>query len=370
MPDVDFHVFFQSDFSTAPHIDPGFGRTVAWDVPLTDGYPFTVLPPLREAERPGGKVHYNSGLFNQLKKHRADVLWVHGYAHPYYIWVIERALGAGLKVIVRDDGHARANRRQGWREALKRHLITSWSKRGARFLAVGSLNRDYYVSLGASPSSVHVAPYAVDNTFFERLSAEARASRAGEREKLGIPADATVILSASKLLPRKNTLDLVAAFEAALPKLTAKGVRSPTLVIAGSGPEEEQVLARIQGLPAVYLGFCNQEQMARLFGLSDVFVLPSRHEPWGLVVNEAMAAGLAILVSDDVGCWPDLVKPGENGLVFPTGDVDAFALAIEDLLSNTERLAAMGQKSREIIGGWSFDEDVRAIAALFNDLAS
>jgi glycosyltransferase involved in cell wall biosynthesis len=92
-----------------------------------------------------------------------------------------------------------------------------------------------------------------------------------------------------------------------------------------------------------------------------VFVLPARHEPWGLIVNEVMNAGRAVIVSNEVGCQPDLVKDGVEGYVFPVGDVDALAEALQRVLSSPETAEQMGQRAFERIKTWSFEEDVVAL---------
>jgi len=116
-----------------------------------------------------------------------------------------------------------------------------------------------------------------------------------------------------------------------------------------------------------FLGFQGQSTLGSLLALADVFVLPSVHEPWGLVVNEAMSAGCALVLSDQVGCAADLVKPGENGLTYPAGDIDALAAALGQVLGTPGLSDRMGAESRRLIAGWSFEEDVaglrRALAA-------
>ncbi len=100
--------------------------------------------------------------------------------------------------------------------------------------------------------------------------------------------------------------------------------------------------------------------MPRFFDLSSVFVLPARHEAYGLIVNEAMAAGLPVVVSTDIGCADDLVRDGENGYVYPVGSIDALRDALAKTMLPGER-ERMGQRSREIIAGWSYDEDIVAL---------
>lgn len=360
-PGVDLDVYFRSSFSTAAYYDPGFGGKVEWDVPLLDGYQSKTLTPhpLNRVI----KLDFSQGLFKHLAASGKAILWIHGFANPYYAYVIERALRQGVQVFIRDEVQETGNRRSAWKERVKGAILRSWSKRGVGFLAIGSLNRNYYIAKGVDPASIFLVPYAVDREFFERLAAESRADLGPQRDALGLDRDATVVLFASKFMERKRGLDLIEAFRQAYPRLLAAGVKKPVLAFAGSGEQAEALEAAAEGLPIVFLGFQNQQSLGRLFGLVDLFVLPSRHEPWGLVVNEAMSAGLPVIVSDEVGCWPDLVQEDVNGFVFPAGDRPALAEALYRAMSDPARLAAMGDESRRIIGGWGYGEDVDGFLA-------
>lgn len=144
------------------------------------------------------------------------------------------------------------------------------------------------------------------------------------------------------------------------------GVATPHILFAGDGPlrpEFERRAAEV-GLGSVrFLGFRGQLELPALYDLCDVFVLPSVFEPWGLVVNEAMNAGRAVVVSDRVGCGPDLVEPGVNGHLFKAGDVGALRDALARLVADPEACRAMGRRSLEIINRWSFREDVEGLKA-------
>ena len=149
----------------------------------------------------------------------------------------------------------------------------------------------------------------------------------------------------------------------------------PYLVIVGDGEERRALEARAaaSGLSGIrFCGFKNQSELPRYFDLASVFVLPSRHEPWGLIVNEVMNAGRAVIVSDEVGCQPDLIRDGVEGCVFPAGDVAALTHALQRVLGSAETASAMGERALKRIAGWDFEEDVRglrrAIAAVTKKL--
>jgi glycosyltransferase involved in cell wall biosynthesis len=108
--------------------------------------------------------------------------------------------------------------------------------------------------------------------------------------------------------------------------------------------------------------------LPRFFDIATVLVLPSKHEPWGLIVNEAMNAGKAVIVSDEVGCHPDLITNGVEGYVFPAGNVDALAGKLKMVLAEPQTAFEMGQRGLKRISGWGFEKDIqnlrRALAAI------
>jgi len=180
-------------------------------------------------------------------------------------------------------------------------------------------------------------PYAVDNDYFaERATASHQTDL---RATLNLEPGRPVILFASKLQTRKRCMDLLEAYRL-LPS------PRPHLIIAGDGEERIRLeaFASDHSLTDVrFIGFQNQSILPHYLGLADVFVLPSRHEPWGLIVNEAMAAGCPCIVSDEVGCHADLITNGVDGFVFPAGNVPALAAALTTFLADSNVAADIAQ---------------------------
>ena len=111
----------------------------------------------------------------------------------------------------------------------------------------------------------------------------------------------------------------------------------------------------------VFTGFVNQSDLPALYAASDIFVLPSQDEPWGLAINEAMCAGLPIIVSREVGCAIDLVKDGENGFTPAAGDIEGLACALRDLVIDAELRRRQGEASRARIQQWGYRECLEGI---------
>jgi glycosyltransferase involved in cell wall biosynthesis len=224
----------------------------------------------------------------------------------------------------------------------------------AGLLAVGSANRDYYRALGIPDSRISLVPYTVDNDRIIAESTVSPADRQAIRARLGVTDDAPVILYASKFQRRKRPDDLVAAFL----KIRAQGFQGH-LVMVGSGEMDAELRAQAAAAGDANIhfpGFMNQTQLPPLFAASEILALPSKAEPWGFIVNEAMCAGLPVVVTDEVGCVPDLVRPGINGETFRARDVDGLAAALMRIGSDAGLRKKMGAASRAIIDHWSYRE--------------
>ncbi len=177
-------------------------------------------------------------------------------------------------------------------------------------------------------------PYAVNNEYFAELAATAAHREHELRAELELSAGRPVILFASKLQQRKHADHLLEAYSRLIADITPQ--KRPYLVVVGDGEHRAQLELQAQqlGLEDVrFAGFRNQSELPRFFQLADVFVLPSRHEPWGLIVNESMASGCPVIVSTDVGCHADLITDGVEGCVFPVGDILALTQALRKVFS-------------------------------------
>src|SRR5262249_26819505 len=215
----------------------------------------------------------------------------------------------------------------------------------------------YYEAQGVPARRLFSMPYAVDNDRFAAAATLAAADREQRRAALGLSPGRPVVLFAGKLTPIKAPEVAVAAL--ARLKAAAPAGRSPYLLLAGDGPLRPSLEADVAARGLIddvrFLGFRNQRELPALYDLCDVFLLPSRRGPWGLVVNEAMNAGRAIVASDQVGSAADLVRPGENGAIVPAGDDAALATALAGIVDDPARCRAMGEASRRLIAGWGFE---------------
>jgi glycosyltransferase involved in cell wall biosynthesis len=372
-PDIDLTVFFGSDFSVRGYRDEGFGVGVKWDVPLLDGYKHEFLPRLRDGNDVGALMPLNHGIVGRLRGHGGDAafdaLWVHGYASANSLHGMLAARALGIPVLLRAESWLRDRGRSGIKLALKHVFFAGLQLLVDGVLPIGTLNAEYWRHYFGDDVPQFLMPYAVDNGYFAQRAREAQAGRASLQAEHGLDPARPVILFASKLQGRKHCDHLIEAYARLSPGPGAEP--APYLVIVGDG-EERAALERqaaATGFSSIrFCGFRNQSELPRFFDLATVFVLPSRHEPWGLIVNEVMNAARAVVVSDDVGSAADLIEDGVNGCIFPVGDVDALEKALRRVLDEPGAAAAMGLRAFERIQRWGFEEDVaglrRALAAL------
>ena len=359
-PDIDLKVFFYSDFSLKPYQDSGFGKVIEWDVPLTEGYDYQFL------DCWGSKQWKNifqqpiaKNVTKQLKNGNFDAVWVHGWAWFCSLQVIFAAEKLNIPVFIRGDSNILREPKQLIKKLIKQAILRWLFKKVSRFLCVGKLNYEFYQSYGISNEKLVFVPHAVDNDFFQAQAILAKNNRKELKKFLELDPNRPIILFAAKLMDVKRPEDLLSSYRL----LSPDGIQEPEpyLLFVGDGDLKASLenTAKETGWQSIrFLGFKNQSEMPAMYDLCDIFVLPSGFESWGLAINEVMNAGKAVVVSDVVGCVPDLVRHQQNGWIFPTGNLKELEKGIKWSLANAE---TAGLQSLKIIKKYSFTEDIKRI---------
>lgn len=292
-------------------------------------------------------------LLQMLYQHRPDYLVIYGYTRVpqltalFWCFITRRPFALGGDATYYADGAS------GIRKFLKAYWLGRIARQAAAILVVGKASRMFWEAYGARTAQIFEAPFAVDNDWFAAESGRQRTNAAALRAELGWE-DKIVFLYVGRLIKRKNVDLLVRA-------LHNTELQQAVLLVAGDGEEREVLEALANGDPRIkFAGSASQQELAFYYALADVLVLPSRAEPWGLVVNEAMACGLAVIAHWQCGAAVDLVAE-DNGLVLRTFAVEEIASAINKLSAAPTRLKAMQQCSREKIVHWSFKNAALAI---------
>ena len=364
-PDIDLTVFFGSDFSVRGYRDDGFGVEFKWDVPQLEGYRYEILPTLRDNGSEGTWSPISHGLSARLAGQAGappfDALWVHGYATVNQMHGILAAKALGIPVLIRSDSSLRDRPRSGLKLASKQIFFSALKSLIDGVLVSGTWNKLYWEHYLGEEFPLYLLPYAVDNEWFQDQARLAVHRRAELQAELALEPGRPVILFAGKLQTRKHCDDLVEAYARLAAAEDSPGAY---LLIVGDGEERPAIERQVAALglrDVRFCGFRNQSELPRFFDLATVFVLPAQHEPWGLIVNEVMNAGRAVILSDDVGCHPDLVTHGVEGLIYPVRDVAALEAALRAVLRDPETAAAMGQRGLARISQWSFEQDVAGL---------
>lgn len=340
---VPLKVYYLSDAGLRAHHDPGFGRQVAWDIDLLGGYDHASAKVRTSAQQSSfWWLRLSEDIAARARDEGATTLWVQGWQVAAY-WQAARQAGAqGLELWLRGETNLKSTGRSKLSFA-KKLVLSTFLKRFDRFLCIGEANRQFYLSRGINAERLASAPYCVDNAYFAEQAAVLRLRRAQLRARWAIPPEAFCALFVGKLIPKKRPLDLVAA------AARLAGEKPIHLLFVGSGELDPAVregcaaaydagqspaaLGRSMRPAASFAGFLNQSEIAAAYVAADVLVLPSEAtETWGLVVNEAMACGLPVIVSDACGCSDDLVVPHRPDLCFPAGDIDALAASLRSVM--------------------------------------
>jgi glycosyltransferase involved in cell wall biosynthesis len=330
----------------------GFGTDFAWDVPLLDGYRWEELEnTAREPSLGGFFTSRTPGVEAALARDRPEAVIVGGWNALPLLQVLRACRRLGIPCLVRAESSG-LRRRAIWMRAAHRWLL-------ARFeacLAIGRANREFYLRNGVPAERIFPVPYFVDN---ERFAAQA-AARMPERDSIragwGVAPEEICFLFAGKLVRKKRVLDFLAACANA--RRSDPRIRA---LVVGTGEMEgvARGYAARHEAGAEFAGFLNQSEISRAYVAADCLVLPSDYgETWGLVVNEAMVHGLPAIVSDRVGCGPDLVIDGKTGRIFPFGDVDALARTLLAMSADGAARAEMGRRARAHVASYSAERAV------------
>lgn len=357
-PALEVKVFYSWE-GPRTSVDPEFGHAVTWDIPLRDGYDHAFVPNV--SSDPG--THRFRGLQNprmvgEIRKWKPDVILVYGWSFDTHLRVM-RAFTGKTPILFRGDSTLLGDRATLKRVARRVFLRWVFDQVDVA-LYVGKHNRDYYREMGLRESQLVWAPHAVDNKRLADESGTHEAAAMDWRRKLGIDEEDVVFLFAGKLIPRKDPLTLLQAFL----QLSARAASSRAhLVFAGEGGLRSELESAAAGSANIhFVGFQNQSAMPVVYRLGNALVLPSLIDTWGLAVNESMACSRPAIVSDLVGCAPDLIRENETGAVFPNGDVDGLARILSEMAGDSQKTVRMGKLARRFVEDWSIEAYAKTVS--------
>lgn len=359
---IALRVFFACRWGVDRYVDPEFGRSVQWDIPLTDGYDHEFLPIRRPPSRIGFWQIDNPETANSLSRFNPDVVCIHGYAQRTLWRAIAWARRRKRSVLLYGDSTV-STRTGTLKRLAKRLVVTQIYRKLDGAMAIGDRNRAYHRLYRVPEERIFPGVLPVDVKRLREAVPDRAAARAEIRARYGIALDAFVVLFIGKYVPWKRPLDLVRAVS-----LLASRGRDVVALFAGDGPLRDEIAAAgatIGGGRVVLAGFLNQTEIPRLYAAADVLAVPSQRDSHPLAVSEAAALGLPSVVSERVGCIgeSDVARPGETALVHACGDIEGLAAAIESLACDANLRSRMGEAARRVSDG----QDISVAARLFGD---
>jgi len=345
----------------------GFGVDFQWDIPLFEGYEWEVLPNWRASpDLSGFFSSIPRNIIRILKRDKPDVVVLTGWQQWPLLHVLFASALLRIPRIVRGESNA-MKPRQVWVKIVHRLLLTAYDA----FLAIGISSREFYIQYGIKNELIFPCRYFVDNERFEAGAARLEGRLAELREQWFIPQEKACFLFSGKLIEKKRIFDVIEALNYVVAEES-----NVHLLVVGVGEllDQAKSLVRKYDLPVTFAGFLNQSEVISAYAVADCLVLPSDYgETWGLVVNEAMACGKPAIVSDRVGCAPDLVENDITGYQYPFGDTRSLADKMLRIVSDRSKTDVMGRNARQrVLSRYSVDKAVkgtlRAIDSVLGDL--
>lgn len=356
---VQLLVIFCWNFGVEEKIDPEFGISIKWDIPLLDGYNYKFLKNFSTNPSSEFWGQVNWGVTKEILIFRPDFILILGW-NSFTNWLsIFTAWVCGIPIILKAENPLNQEHlKSKWKLFIKSIILRIFFKGVSAFLYIGKENKKFYEYYGVPQKKLFFGPYSVDNDFFFEESNVLKKKREEFRREYYLKSEDTVLLFVGKLINKKRPQDLLEAYKIAL-------VQNPNLklIFVGDGELRLDLEKKSKDLPGVFfVGFKNQTELPKFYTLADVFVLPSgAGETWGLVVNEAMCFGLPIIVSNMVGCSSDLVIENKTGFIFQyknIRDLSEKILLSEKLKNNNI--------SKDLVKEYDFSNNLKSLEKIIN----
>lgn len=345
--------------------DPGFERTIEWDIPLLSGYNYTFV---KNVSAKPGSHHFsgiiNPGLIADIHSFKPDAILIYGWSFNSHLKAL-RHFSNKVPILFRGDSTLLDEPKGiSLKKSVRRFFLT-WVYKHVDFaLYAGENNKHYFLRHGIKQEQLFFAPHAIDMDFFKDDNKDFNSEASKWRKRLGIGEGEIVFLFAGKLEEKKNCSFLINSF------LKFKKAEC-RLILVGNGILESELKNLANGdSRVIFIDFQNQSTMPTVYRLGDVFILPSKGpgESWGLAVNEAMACAKPVLVSNKAGCAIDLVKDGVNGFAFLHSSQNDLLEKLNIFYSRNKQLETMGRNSFDMIQKWDFKSTVSTIESILDKI--
>ncbi|NEO21435.1 glycosyltransferase family 4 protein [Moorena sp. SIO4A5] len=364
---IPLTVVYGSDFSIKGYKDQEFGTTFAWDIDLLSGYNSIFLSQVSQ----GGALCFDDvsakGLSQTLDRLKPKAILLTGYQHRLYKSAIFKSWKSRYPILFRAETTDHARSRNSFKRCIRDMSLQLLYHNCQKLLYIGQRSKQHFQRLSCPEEKLIRSPYCIDPSPFQLNDIDHTTCRRTTRQKFGISDSQVVLLFSGKLSDRKRP-DLILKAAKHLPSK----IRDRIIVMfLGNGELAESLNQEAACEPSIkthFLGFQNQTALSCYYHTADLLILPSQHsETWGLVVNEALHHGLPAIVSDAVGCAPDLIIPGETGAVFEVNSAESLAQAIMGFISLFNRID-VHQNCRNHVSKYSVEKAAAGITQAYQEV--
>jgi glycosyltransferase involved in cell wall biosynthesis len=364
----ELKVFFLSDRGARPYYEKFAKKVIQYDNPILEGYAHTFMKQGTPKSWWQKRTEFvNFQLPQQLREFAPDGIYLHGYENPSILWSMVMCRLWGIPLLLRGENEDLIPRPL-WKRLVRETYLLWILRQFDAFLYIGTYNKRFYLKRGIPEKKLFSVPYSVDNGYFMPGSpAELERIREKVRSKYGVDAATRLFIYTHKLRQTMKPLDAVQAY-CLLPETALRG---SALIMCGDGELREQCeeIARgKKGAKIFFTGYISQAELKEHMLASDVMINPAQ-EPWGCSTNEGLASGLAMISSDQVAGWPDMVTEA-NGFVYRCGDVRGLSELIRKMAELPgERIGRMKEESLGISRKLSFGACADGLAAAMEAVA-
>ena len=321
-----------------------FGVPFQWDIPITEGYNWSVIG--GNVRSPGINSYrplFNCSLYKIIKSENADIMIITGWQSSYLVQAVLIGKILNIPMLIRGEANDLKER-----NIIKIIIQAVFLKLFNGYLYIGDNNKKFYIARGVKKEKLFHAPYCVDSARIKVNEKYNKNNKLELRKKYGVDPKNTCFIFSGKLVPKKRPIDILKALKI----LTNNGHGDVEILIVGDGILNDILKNYINDndLNVTLAGFINQKSISEVYQLADCLILPSdSEETWGLVVNEAMACKLPVIVSNQVGCVIDLVEGKNTGEIYDMGNISQLSKCMEKIIKNPKKYKKWGQNARSLI---------------------
>ena len=361
--DIDLTVYFCHEQTAKDQSKAGFGYEFEWDIPLLEGYNYKFLKNVSNNPSTDNFFGCSTPEIKEIiKSEKFDAFIIQGWYVLSYIQAFYACKKANIPVLIRGDSHLNTTR-SSLKKLIKYPIYRFFIPKYDAYLYVGENSKEYYLHYGADERKMFFTPHAVDNDYFTKNSNISIVDIKKKKKELNIPLDSTVFLFVGKLIDIKRPLDFLKAIE-----IASKENGNIYGIMVGDGELMDECVSFIEknDLPILTMGFMNQSKLPELYSISDVVVMTSESETWGLVVNEAMSSGLAAIVNENVGCSKDLIIKDKTGQIYKMGNTKELSELMLEIIGNNHLLENMKVNAKKHINKYSNSQSIKGLRNALN----